>query len=85
MVVGILTGTTWLVEGFVQLFILNKLATNKTWSTISAIISILGGASILFSPILGGLVVWTFFGITLLVIGIFKLIQYFTLKNKKLV
>ena len=85
LVVGILTGTTWLVEGFVQLFILNKLATNKTWSTISAIISILGGASILFSPILGGLVVWTFFGITLMVIGIFKLIQYFTLKNKKLV
>lgn len=81
LVVGILTGITWLIEGFVQLAILNKLATNKTWSTISAIISILGGASILFSPMWGGLVVWTFFGITLLIIGIFKLIQYFTLKN----
>ena len=81
LVVGILTGITWLVEGFVQLFILNKLVTNKIWSTILAFISILGGASILFSPIWGGLVVWTFFGITLMVIGIFKLIQYFTLKN----
>ncbi len=81
LVVGILTGITWLIEGFVQVAILNKLTTNKTWSTISAIISILGGASILFSPMWGGLVVWTFFGITLLIIGIFKLIQYFTLKN----
>ncbi len=81
LVVGILTGITWLIEGFIQVAILNKLTTNKTWSTISAIISILGGASILFSPMWGGLVVWTFFGITLLIIGIFKLIQYFTLKK----
>ena len=81
LVVGILTGMTWLIEGFIQITIINKISTNKTWSIISALISILGGLSLLFSPVLGGLIVWTFFGMALLVIGIFKLIQYFTLKN----
>ncbi|MDN2450979.1 HdeD family acid-resistance protein [Leuconostoc sp. UCMA20149] len=81
LVVGILTGMTWLIEGFIQITIINQISTNKTWSIISALISILGGLSLLFSPVLGGLIVWTFFGMALLVIGIFKLIQYFTLKN----
>ena len=81
LVVGILTGMTWLIKGFIQITIINQISTNKTWSIISALISILGGLSLLFSPVLGGLIVLTFFGMALLVIGIFKLIQYFTLKN----
>ena len=79
--VGIFTGMSWLIEGFIQITIINQISTNKMWSIISALISILGGLSLLFSPVLGGLIVWTFFGMALLVIGIFKLIQYFTLKN----
>lgn len=81
LVVGVLTGMTWLIEGVIQIAIFNQLSTNKVWSFVSALISILGGLSLLFSPVLGGLIVWTFFGISLLVIGIFKLVQYFTLKN----
>lgn len=81
LVVGILTGMTWVIEGFVQLTILNQLANNKFWATLAAFVSILGGLSLLFSPVLGGLIVWTFFGVTLLVIGIVKLIQFATLKN----
>jgi hypothetical protein len=30
---------------------------------------------------MGGLLLWTFFGLLLMVIGIFKLIQFVTLKN----
>lgn len=81
LVVGILTGMAWLIEGIIQLTILNQMGTNKVWSILSAAISVIGGLSLLFSPLLGGVLVWSFFGITLLIIGIFKLIQYFTLKN----
>ncbi|WP_220739157.1 DUF308 domain-containing protein [Leuconostoc miyukkimchii] len=81
LVVGILTGMTWLIEGLVQFTIVNRISTNKTWSIVSALVSILGGLSLLLSPVFGGLIVWTFFGASLLIVGIFKLIQYFTLKN----
>lgn len=81
LVVGILTGMAWLIEGIIQLTILSQMGTNKVWSILSAAISVIGGLSLLFSPLLGGVLVWSFFGITLLIIGIFKLIQYFTLKN----
>ena len=81
LVVGILTGMAWLIEGIIQLTILNQISTNKFWSILSAVISVLGGLSLLFSPLLGGILVWTFFGVTLLIIGIFKIIQYVTLKK----
>lgn len=81
LVVGILTGMTWLIEGIIQLTIIKYINMNKTWFIISALISIVAGFSLLISPLIAGLVVWTFFGISLLVIGIFKLIQYVTLKN----
>jgi len=81
LVVGLLTGMAWLVEGFIQLTILDQISTNKTWSLISAIVSILGGLTLLFSPLIGGFIVWTFFGISLLIIGIVKIIQFFTFKS----
>lgn len=81
LVVGTLTAMTWLIEGIIQFALLNQLSANKVWSFFSALISVLGGLSLLFSPLMGGLLLWTFFGLLLMVIGIFKLIQFVTLKN----
>ncbi|MDF7637147.1 DUF308 domain-containing protein [Leuconostocaceae bacterium ESL0958] len=81
LVVGMLTGITWLVEGIANLTILNRLNSSKTWHFIAALINILAGLSLIVSPLIGGFLVWTFFGIMLLVVGIIKLAHYFTLKK----
>ncbi|GAO99812.1 HdeD family acid-resistance protein [Fructobacillus ficulneus] len=79
LVVGVLTGITWLVEGIIQIVVVNRLGGNHVWHFISALISALAGMSLIFSPFVGGLLVWMFLGVMLLIVGIFKLVHYFTI------
>ncbi|KMK52904.1 MULTISPECIES: HdeD family acid-resistance protein [Fructobacillus] len=75
VVVGILTGLTWAIEGIVQMTIINRWGSNRVWTFISALISLLAGVTLVFSPLFGGLFLWEFFGIMLLVVGIVKLVH----------
>ena len=76
---GILVGIMWIVEGIVALSTLGD-AASKTWSIIFAIISIIAGLVLLFSP-LYVVALWWLLGISLIVLGIVNVIRAFTFKG----
>ncbi|GAK31223.1 hypothetical protein WOSG25_080550 [Weissella oryzae SG25] len=77
--IGIFVGITWLVESFVG-FSMARSSASPAWMIFSAILSLLAGIILLFSPFWGALLLWTLLGSILLVLGIFKLVRYFTWK-----
>ena len=58
---GILVGILWIVEGIVALSTLGD-AASKGWTVFFAIISIIAGIVLLFSPIWGAAVLWWLLG-----------------------
>lgn len=77
---GILVGIMWIIEGIVSLSTLGD-AASKTWTIIFAIISIIAGVVLLFSPLWGALVLWWLLGISLVVLGLVNVIRAFTFKG----
>ncbi len=78
---GILVGIMWIVEGVVALTTLGSSA-SKGWSVFFAIISIIAGIVLLFSPLWGAVVLWWLLGIALVVLGIVQIIRAFTFKGR---
>ncbi|MET0672674.1 MAG: DUF308 domain-containing protein [Microbacterium pygmaeum] len=74
---GILVGIMWIVEGIVSLSTLGS-AASKTWTVIFAIISIIAGIVLLFSPIWGAAVLWWLIGIGIIVLGIIQIVRAFS-------
>ena len=79
--VGILVGIMWIVEGIVALSTLGD-AASKGWSIFFAIISIIAGIVLLFSPLWGAAVLWWLLGIALVVLGIINVVRAFTFKGE---
>jgi uncharacterized membrane protein HdeD (DUF308 family) len=77
---GILIGIMWIVEGIVALSTLGD-AASKGWSIFFAILSIIAGIIVLFSPIWGAIVLWWILGISLIVLGIINIVRAFTFKG----
>lgn len=75
--IGILIGILWIVEGVVSLSTLGGSA-SKGWTIFFAIVSILAGVTLLFSPLYVA-IIWLFIGISLLVLGVFQIVRAFTL------
>ncbi|HEY0246811.1 MAG TPA: DUF308 domain-containing protein [Gryllotalpicola sp.] len=71
--VGILIGIVWVIEGIASLVSLGS-ARSKTMTVIFAILSIIAGIVLLLSP-LYSIVLWTFLGISLLVLGIAQIFR----------
>lgn len=80
---GILVGIMWIVEGIVSLSTLGD-ARSKGWTIFFAILSIVAGIILLFSPLWGAAVLWWLLGISLVVLGIIQVIRAFTFSNKDL-
>lgn len=78
--VGILVGIMWIVEGIVALSTLGD-AASKGWSIFFAILSIIAGIVVLFSPVWGAVVLWWLLGISLVVLGIINIVRAFTFKG----
>lgn len=74
---GILVGIMWIVEGIAALSTLGD-AASKGWSIFFAIVSIIAGITLLFSPLLGAAVLWWLLGIALVVLGIIQIVRAFT-------
>ena len=74
---GILVGIMWIVEGIVSLSTLGD-AGSKGWTIFFAILSIIAGVVLLFSPIWGAAVLWWLLGISLIVLGIINVVRAFT-------
>jgi uncharacterized membrane protein HdeD (DUF308 family) len=77
---GILVGIMWIVEGIVSLSTLGN-ARSKGWTVFFAILSIIAGIILLFSPVWGAAVLWWLLGISLVVLGIIQIIRAFTWKS----
>lgn len=77
--VGILVGIMWIVEGVVALTALGT-STSRGWSLFFAILSIIAGIILLFSPLWGAVVLWWLLGISLVVLGIIQILRAFTFK-----
>ncbi len=77
---GILVGIMWIVEGIVALSTLGD-AASKGWSIAFAILSIIAGLVLLFSPIWGAVVLWWLIGISVIVLGLVNIIRAFTFKG----
>lgn len=78
--IGILVGIMWIVEGIVALSTLGD-AASKGWSIFFAILSIIAGIILLFSPLWGAVVLWWLLGISLIVLGIINIVRAFTFKG----
>jgi len=79
--IGILVGIMWIVEGIVALSTLGD-ASSKGWSIFFAILSIVAGIIVLFSPVWGTIVLWWILGISLIVLGIINIVRAFTFKGE---
>ena len=77
---GILVGIMWIIEGIVALSTLGD-AASKGWSIFFAILSIIAGLIVLFSPLWGIAVLWWLLGIALIVLGIINIVRAFTFKG----
>ena len=51
---------------------------SKVWSIIFAVISIIAGIVLLFSPLWGAAILWWLLGIALIVLGIINVVRAFT-------
>jgi uncharacterized membrane protein HdeD (DUF308 family) len=76
--IGILVGIIWIIEGIVSLSTIGS-ARSKTLTIIFAILSIIAGIILLFSP-LYSVVLWLLLGLSLVILGIVQIIRAFTWK-----
>lgn len=76
-IVVIFIGIAWIIEGIVALSTLGD-AASKGWSIFFAIVSIIAGIVIIFSPLFAAGVLWLFLAISLIVLGIIQIVRAFT-------
>jgi uncharacterized membrane protein HdeD (DUF308 family) len=81
--VGVAVGILWIIEGVVALSTLGE-ASSKGWTVFFAIVSILAGIVLLFSPVWGAEVLWWLLGIALIVLGIIQIVRAFSFGKKDL-
>lgn len=75
--IGVLVGIMWVIEGVVALSTLD-LAPARGWTIFYAIISIIAGVTLLFSPIWGAVVLWWLLGISAVVMGAIQIGRAFS-------
>lgn len=75
--VGILVGIMWIMEGVVSLSTLGDTG-SRGWTIFFAIISIVAGITLLFSPLWGAVILWWIFGISAVVLGVLQIVRAFT-------
>jgi uncharacterized membrane protein HdeD (DUF308 family) len=75
--VAIFIGIAWIIEGIVSLSTLGD-AKSKGWTIFFAIVSIIAGLYLLFSPLWGAVVLWWLLGIMMIVMGVLNIIRAFT-------
>lgn len=72
--IGTLVGILWIIEGVVSLTTMGD-TSSKAWTIFFAIISILAGIVLLFSPLLGAVTLFLLIGISLIVLGVFQIVR----------
>jgi uncharacterized membrane protein HdeD (DUF308 family) len=75
--VAIFVGITWIVEGVVALTTLPGSAA-RGWTIFFAVVSIIAGVFLLFSPLIAAAYLWLFVGAALVVLGLVQIVRAFT-------
>ncbi|WEK59792.1 MAG: DUF308 domain-containing protein [Candidatus Microbacterium colombiense] len=78
LVVVIFIGISWIVDGVVALTLLGQDG-SRVWTLLYAVLSIIAGIVVLFSPVIAGLAFWLFFGISLVILGIVQIVRAITI------
>lgn len=78
VVTAILIGVGWIIDGIVSLTLLTKDG-SRGWTIIYAILSIIAGVIVLFSPLLAAVALWWMLGVTLVVLGVVQLVRAITI------
>ncbi|SNU01707.1 Uncharacterized membrane protein HdeD, DUF308 family [Ruaniaceae bacterium KH17] len=73
---SIIVGALWVVEGVVALSQLGE-SSSKIWTVLFALLSIIAGITLFFSPLLGAVVLWWLLGISLVVLGVVQVVRAF--------
>ncbi|MGM7670386.1 HdeD family acid-resistance protein [Microbacterium sp. A93] len=81
VLLGLIVGIMWIVEGIVAISTLGG-SSPTGWSIFFAILSIIAGVVLMFSPMWGAAVLWWMLGISLCVLGIINIIRAFTFGKK---
>lgn len=77
---GVLVGVLWIVEGVVSLSTVDG-SPSRGWTIAFAILSILAGITLLFSPLWAAFVLWWLLGISAVAMGVVNLIRGITLRG----
>lgn len=78
IVVAIFIGISWIVDGVVALSLMGQ-KTSKVWTLLYALLGIIAGIIVLFSPLYAASVLWLVLGISLIVLGVVQIIRAITL------
>ncbi|GAA2917398.1 uncharacterized membrane protein HdeD (DUF308 family) [Microbacterium keratanolyticum] len=78
IVVVIFVGISWIIDGVVALTLLGSDG-SRVWTLLYALLSIIAGIVVLFSPITTGLLLWLILGISLVAMGIVQIVRAITL------
>lgn len=71
---GVLVGILWIVEGAVSLSVVGE-SSSRGWTIAFAILSIIAGVMLLFSPLWGALILWWLLGISAVALGIVNIFR----------
>jgi uncharacterized membrane protein HdeD (DUF308 family) len=74
VLVGVLFGISWIVEGVVGLTLIGDSA-SKVWTIVYALIGIVAGVLVLTSPLWGAALLWLWLGASLVVLGIVQIVR----------
>lgn len=78
LIVVIFIGISWIIDGVVALSLLGQDG-SRVWTLLYALLSIIAGVVVLFSPIIAGLAFWLFLGISLVALGIVQIVRAITI------
>ncbi len=78
LVVVIFIGISWIVDGVVSLSLLGQDG-SRVWTLLYALLSIIAGIVVLFSPLYAAAILWLVFGISLVALGIVQIVRAVTL------
>ncbi|MFT3862444.1 HdeD family acid-resistance protein [Micropruina sp.] len=74
VLLGIIVGISWVIEGLVGLTMLGDTA-SKVWTLLFSLLSIVAGIVVLFSPLWGATVLWLLLGFSLVILGIAQIVR----------
>lgn len=71
---GVLVGILWIIEGAVSLSVIGQ-SSSRGWTIAFAVLSIIAGVMLLFSPLWGAFVLWWLLGASAVALGIVNIVR----------